>query len=81
MDNCSELLVGKNELNPILKMSLDGRNPKSFNQLYTLYGEEITSLLQIEEDVRFMVAGKKGEFEGLHINKLFEKDEEAASLF
>ena len=54
--------MGKNELNPILKMNLDGRNPKSFNQLYTLYGQEITSLLQIEEDATFMVAGKKGEF-------------------
>lgn len=28
-----------------------------------------------------MVAGKKRQFEGLKINKLFEKDEEAASLF
>lgn len=58
-------------------MKLDGRPPKKFNRLYTVYGEEIKSLIEVEEDAIMLIAGDKNEFKGLKTEKLFQTEETA----
>ena len=67
----------KNELSPEEITRLDGAAPKRFTALYTVYGERINSLIQIDEDTVMLVAGNKEEFKGLKTERLF-KNEEAA---
>ena len=50
---------------------LDGAPPKTYNRLYSVYGEEVKSLIEIEEDVCMLIAGDKTSFKGLKTDKLF----------
>ena len=71
LDQCGSRLCLEGELTPEEQTLLDGAAPKRFNTLYTVYGETIQSLIQIEEGTCIMIAGDKSQFIGLKTSKLF----------
>ena len=68
------------ELTPEELTRLDGAAPKLFDQLYSVYGDEITSLIQIDEEVCILIAGNKDMFKGLKTTKLFATEETASDM-
>ena len=78
LDQCGSRLCLEGELTPEEITQLDGAAPKRFNSLYTVYGDRITSLIQIDEDTCIMIAGDKNVFKGLKTEKIF-KEREAAN--
>lgn len=80
LDACGSRLFDKNDLTPEDKTRLNGAAPKVFNTLYTIYGQTIQSLIQIDEDACILIAGDKKTFRGLKTSALF-KNREAASNF
>ena len=71
LDQCSSRLYNVEDLSPEEKVQLDGAPPRVFNRLYSVYGQQINSLIEIEEDVCMMIAGDKGCFQGLKTSELF----------
>ena len=59
---------------------MDGGSPKKYTHLFTIYGEPIINILQIEADVQFLVASTTGKFKGLKINELFNNDEPSKTI-
>ena len=59
LDLCRNHLVLEDEVSPEKINELNGGATKDFNRLYTVYGDTVTSLLQIEEDCCMLVAGFK----------------------
>ena len=78
LDQCGQRLHTEGEFSEEHLAKLNGQAPKKFNRLYDIYGNQIKSLLMVNEDVSFLVAGKKTEpFQGLRTNNLFSNAEDA----
>ena len=80
LDECASRLSVGEQLSPEELTRLDGAASKSFNQLYSVYGEEIKSLIQVDEDVCMLIAGNKDGFQGLKTDKLFATEETASNM-
>ena len=59
---------------------MDGAAPKIFNTLYTVYGETIQSLIQIDEEACILIAGDKNVFHGLKTSALFKHSDAAGNF-
>ena len=59
LDQCGSRLYKSDDLTPEEITKLDGAAPKKFNTLYSIYGETIESLIQLDEDVCILIAGDK----------------------
>ena len=59
LDMCGMNLIVDGELSPEQKNELHGAAPKRFNQLYTVFGDPVNSLLHIDEECCILVAGQK----------------------
>ena len=80
LDGCSWGIYHPKEMNPEMKARLQGRPKQIFSHLFTIYGERITNLLQIEHDAQFLIASTSGKFQGLKTNELFNNDESGKSI-
>ena len=80
LDECGSRLGNPDELSAEEKTRLDGAAPKTFNRLYSVYGEEIKSLIEIDEDVVMLIAGDKLTFKGLKTEMLFRDSETASQM-
>ena len=80
LDQCGSRLFIDTELTAEKKSELKGAAPKRFNTLYNVYGEAITSLIQIDEDTSILVAGDKHLFNGLKTNDLLKTEEAAQNM-
>lgn len=81
LDQCGSRLFLASELTPEDITRLNGAAPKRFTALYTVTGEKITSLINIDEDTCMLVAGHKDRFEGLKTEQLFQNEEAAHDMF
>ena len=77
MDQCGSKLYLEDELSAEEITRLDGAAPKRFEMLYTVYGQTVQSLIQIDEDCCMLIAGYKDSFKGLKTNLLFKTEESA----
>ena len=80
LDECSWGLCLPSDLSAVAQAKLGGGPPRSYTHLFTLYGERITSVIEIDQDVQFLVAGTSGKFKGLKTNELFCNDETSKSI-
>ena len=80
LDECSWGIYHPKDMNPAMKVQMKGRPKQIFTHLYTIYGDCITNLLQVEHDAQFLVASTTGKFQGLKTNELFNNDESGKSI-
>ena len=77
LDKCGSVLCLEDELTAEEITKLDGAAPKRFEMLYTVYGQTVQSLIQIDEDCCMLIAGYKDQFKGLKTSQLFKTEETA----
>ena len=77
LDQCGSILNLEEELTPEEITKLDGAAPKRFEMLYTVYGQTVQSLIQIDEECCMLIAGYKETFKGLKTSQLFKTEESA----
>lgn len=80
LDDCNRGIYSPGEIDAVAKVKLAGRPPKNYTHLFTLYGEHITNLIQIEHDTIFLVVSTNGKFKGLKTNELFSNDETGKNI-
>ena len=80
LDQCGSILYLEEELTAEEITRLDGAAPKRFEMLYTVYGQTVQSLIQIDEDCCILIAGYKDSFKGLKTTQLFRTEESANEM-
>jgi len=80
LDDCSRGIYQPSEIGAVAKVKLAGKPPKNYTHLFTLYGEHITNLIQVDYDATFLVVSTSGKFKGLKTNDLFSNDEKGKNI-